>query len=155
MLWMHKTYFLTVLDKDAKEVQELLQNPAIDINKPYEAGVPPIPSGYTALHIAAAFPSYPESVADKKIALLQSLLTAGAQVNAIDNEGRSALFYARTPERAKVLLQHGADTSIQDKYGLTPVAYLGWLIALAPNKIAASDKQRVQELIKQYLQASV
>src|SRR5213078_3197119 len=63
--------------------------------------------------------------------IAQLLLDRGAQVNARDNAGNTALFYAAyrqtsagpipTTELARLLLDHRADPNARDKSGHTPL----------------------------------
>ncbi|KAM7217481.1 Ankyrin repeat-containing domain protein [Rhypophila decipiens] len=96
----------------------------------YSGNVKIVPGG-TALHILA-FAKYYWHVEG-----LRYLLAHGAQVDALDEEGRSPLHIAvgkqidsasRHDTRsiwgtaaARVLLDHGADPNLLDKYGLSPV----------------------------------
>ena len=47
------------------------------------------------------------------------LLLAGADVNAIDEFGRTPVFYANFADVAEIFLKYGADLSVRDKDGLT------------------------------------
>lgn len=47
------------------------------------------------------------------------LLEKGAEVNARDKEGYSAIHVAHSLEMARLLLSHGADVNAEDNYGLT------------------------------------
>lgn len=51
------------------------------------------------------------------LSLVQEWLIAGANPNAVDNDGCTPLFYARSPEMERLLLIHGADPAIRDKSG--------------------------------------
>jgi ankyrin repeat protein len=71
----------------------------------------PDPTGRTALHIV------------NDPAVIAVLLTRGAQVNALDQAGKSPLFNAIYHAPALTALLHaGADTSIEDKVGYTVLA---------------------------------
>ena len=85
-----------------------------------EAGADPNAAdsaGITILMTAAEFP-YPETV--------RLLLASGAEVNAVANDGRTALLNAvwsadSIDEVAKALVDAGADVTIKDRdQGLTP-----------------------------------
>jgi hypothetical protein len=74
-------------------------------------------NGYTLLMAAASYSQLP---------VLQWLLQQAAQnsstavvTNAVDNDGDSALHHASSAEAAKMLIQHGIDTSIRNAAGLT------------------------------------
>ena len=68
-----------------------------------------------------------------RTALMRSLFTEvakiliedGADVDAKDNDGRTALMMAETVERAKLLIEAGADTDVVDKKGNTALIYAG------------------------------
>lgn len=49
------------------------------------------------------------------------LLEKGAEVNARDNEGYSALHVVHSLDMTVLLLSHGADADAADNYGLTPL----------------------------------
>ncbi len=50
---------------------------------------------------------------------VEQLLKGGAKVNARDSLGRTALFYARSSEVIRLLIEHGAHADIRDKTGDT------------------------------------
>jgi len=53
---------------------------------------------------------------------VRSLLDAGAEVNATDDDGFTALIWALTagsPEVVRLLIYSGADVNAQDNYGIT------------------------------------
>nr|WP_232202768.1 ankyrin repeat domain-containing protein [Rickettsia montanensis] len=54
----------------------------------------------------------------------QELIEQGHDVNAKDEKGNTALFYASTKEIAKILLQPGSEIDTVDNYGSTPFFYL-------------------------------
>lgn len=57
---------------------------------------------------------------------VDEVLSAGADVNAVDREGKTALHHAAQRDYSKtaeLLLFHGADTSIRDNYGRTAKDY--------------------------------
>jgi ankyrin repeat protein len=51
--------------------------------------------------------------------MLKLLIDAGAELNATDNEGRTALMYAGDIERVRVLLNAGIDLTLKSKDGKT------------------------------------
>ena len=51
------------------------------------------------------------------VALAQEWLIAGANPNAVDNDGCTPLFHARSAEMERLLLIHGADPTIRNKKG--------------------------------------
>ncbi|WP_407428998.1 ankyrin repeat domain-containing protein [Treponema sp.] len=57
------------------------------------------------------------------IALIENLLYSGAEINAKDDDGWTALMYAarfqKNPDVTRLLLYKGADRTIKNKYGLT------------------------------------
>jgi len=92
-------------------------------------------SGMTALHYAI-------EVLESSTEIVALLLTAGAKVNAVNNQGKTPLIllinphwdcgdgprscYCQVPERqakAKLLLAHGADLYIKDNAGKTVIDY--------------------------------
>lgn len=90
-------------------VQRAIATGALDVNEPHgDAHV-------RALHAAAA-----RGRAD----IVQSLLKAGAQVDVLDNKGKSALHYAAGHDHddvLRVLVSKGADVLRQDMTGTTPL----------------------------------
>jgi ankyrin repeat protein/Zn-finger nucleic acid-binding protein len=74
------------------------------------------------------------------------LLSAGAQIDGIDQDNRSALFYAVEdvqPDKIGVLLKHGAKTGLKDKNGNTVIDIV--------NRIENQEKrQQILKLFKKY-----
>lgn len=63
-----------------------------------------------------------EAVLTKDIVLVSRMLNSGADVNILDEDGRTALMEAvidNNVEIAKLLIQHGADVNKQDDLGET------------------------------------
>ena len=54
----------------------------------------------------------------------ESLIAAGADVNARDVAGRTPLFYVNYPPKAALLLRSGADVHVRDAEGNTPLTWL-------------------------------
>lgn len=52
---------------------------------------------------------------------LNLLLKHGVDVNKLNNNGRNALFYVKTPERAKLLIKFGANINCIDNMGNNPL----------------------------------
>ena len=84
-------------------------------------------------------------------AALEALTAAGAQVNAQDREGRTALMAlaltSPAPENLNILLRAGASPSIRDKNGLTARDYLR-RSDLAENEKKKQEYARVEELLQ-------
>ena len=76
---------------------------------------------------------------------IQFLLTKGAKINAVDDEGKTILhkyfhYVLAEPETAELMLRSGADLYVKDKQGNTPLG------------IAKEMRQkRILEVIKKYL----
>jgi FOG: Ankyrin repeat len=74
------------------------------------------PDGHTALHLAAI---------DGDDGVIEMLISAGAEVDALDSQNRTPLWYAcanNYPDSAavEVLLRAGADTRLRDQAGVSP-----------------------------------
>jgi ankyrin repeat protein len=97
-------------EKEIRRIQVLVQNSPDLINAPGPAGEP------TPLMLAAQ---------RGHLAVARYLLAAGAQVDAWDKDGATALHYAvRAGHKAMVelLLAHGSDPNAQDKAGSSPLS---------------------------------
>lgn len=58
----------------------------------------------------------------KTISLLQALLQSGHSVNTVDNQQRTALFFAvNNPEFTRILIEEGADVNHRDALGRNPL----------------------------------
>lgn len=74
---------------------QLLQSSLSSLNLPLTAADE---NGYTLLHAAASY---------NQIEILQFLLSNQVNINAVDNEGDSALHYAGNAQVAQILIQEG------------------------------------------------
>lgn len=69
-----------------------------------------------------------EAVVGKEIDIVRELLNSGADINAQDEQGRTAIMiatYANDAEMVKVLIDEGADVDIQDDMLNNPFLYAG------------------------------
>jgi len=64
------------------------------------------------------------AVLENNMAGVRECIFNGINVNLIDEEGNTALFYCTSLEVAKFLVENGTDVNIQNKYGFTAVVYL-------------------------------
>lgn len=69
--------------------------------------------GQTPLHCS------PGSIFKRNLVILPAMLAAGADPNAVDNEGNTALHVAPHPILVEALLAHGADLNAQNNAGET------------------------------------
>ena len=98
---------LVLVSCDEARVIYLIDKGA-DVNARNEIGVSP-------LSFASCSP-YPK--------ILESLLSAGADINAQDNEGRTALMTTMGyPDTTEQFIEAGADGNLQDKKGRTALDY--------------------------------
>ena len=65
-------------------------------------------SGWTALMSGAA---------SGNMAIVQLLIESGAQINSKNSDGKTSLFWAKSAELARILIDHGIDILAQDKDG--------------------------------------
>ncbi|MBQ8251260.1 MAG: hypothetical protein IJY92_05050 [Alphaproteobacteria bacterium] len=84
------------------------KTPAEKLHKPNMYGVTP-------MMIIASNPHY------LSVNLLEKLVQKGADVNAVDNEGRNALMYVRDNKTAEALIKMGANVFQKDKRGRSVV----------------------------------
>jgi ankyrin repeat protein len=78
--------------------------------------------------------------------LTQLLIKAGASIEATDNQGRTALFYAvinNQLEKVKALIENGSNVNIQDKKGIT-------VLHLAEDIKDTKQKTKVMKLLKKF-----
>jgi len=108
------------------ELSKLLFNENLNINTMQGWG-----SGSTALMYVAGFENandenYSELFLEKQVALLEFLLDNGADINAVTNDGMTALMCAiksKNKHVAEYLLERGADANIKDTSGNTALTY--------------------------------
>jgi len=113
------------------KMAETLVEKGADFNIPNSAGVTP-------LMFAANGAKYPAPE------MVKFLLNKGAKVNDLDNEGRSALFYAIGKiwvDVTKILIDAGADVNIKDSQGRT-VEYL------LTGEGLKEDREKIRSLVK-------
>src|SRR5579864_5015718 len=100
----HAELFQAIRNGDARAIRRALTTETLEA---------PDSRGATPLMYAAAFGS---------IDAMKMLLEAGADVNAKNNFGASALLWcARDGEKARMLIEHGADVNVRSKQGRTPL----------------------------------
>jgi ankyrin repeat protein len=66
-----------------------------------------------------------------KVAIVRTALEGGADANARDTQGDSALHLAVravSPQEVNLLLEHGADVNVRDRQGRTPLMYAGFFL---------------------------
>lgn len=87
----------------------LLQSSLSTLNLPFTAADD---NGYTLLHAASSY---------CQIATMRFLLEKQVPVNAVDNDGDSALHHAEHVDAAKVLIENGADINLKNAAEKTPL----------------------------------
>lgn len=145
---------LAIRSRDPVALTELLKNnPTIDLNStykgPHKGGVP-LPRGIPPLHIAASY-----ELGD--VFAIEALIKAGADINALDAEGQTALFKAASPEVALALLNNGIDPFIKDNKNKTAIESLATAIE-EHNKYSttvgfAARELAVKNTIEKYINA--
>ena len=88
-----------------------------------------------------------EVAENNDITEIQRLIAAGADVNATDNSGMTALMFAAKEDTAKVLLEAGADVNAKDNDGKTALMFaatnnssdVAWLLLAAGADANAKD----------------
>ncbi|KAJ3279593.1 hypothetical protein HK104_001312 [Borealophlyctis nickersoniae] len=86
-----------------------------------------------------------EAVRAKSLSVLQVLVGKGAEVNVKDDLENWAIHYAvanNDPKTVKLLLESGANPSVADKYGLTPLHH-----AIQASKHAINTSLRIERLL--------
>lgn len=78
----------------------------------------------------------------EKQAIAELLIRHGANVNAVDKDGQSPLFFATSPATAAQLISHGADVNARDKRGLTPLLALSGPIGIPKRGDGINDGRR-------------
>jgi hypothetical protein len=121
--------FFSAVEAGHTQVVEWLLNAGRSINAVDD-------KGNTALHCAAAHGTgtdlhtresvgarrqwYKEAGnAQKSVAMMRALIAAGAQVNALDKQGRPPLFFCASVDAAKVLVEHKADMTLLAANGMS------------------------------------
>jgi len=115
-------------------VMEMLLNHSADIEIPNERGRTPI------MHINRV---------SKNIAALSLLIARGANINATDKDGYTALAQATQQGEIpamKLLLNSGADTEIADNMGQTPIFHTG-SSRVAKGKKGQKEKEEALSLL--------
>jgi len=64
------------------------------------------------------------AVSENNMARVRECIDNGDDVNEVDDEGNTALFWSKSLEVAKFLVENGADVNIQNNLGFTAVVYL-------------------------------
>lgn len=105
---MQDEYFMLCESEDFEALNEFLtKNP--------EAVLLKDDFGFTGLHIVAS---------TDLIETAQVLISKGIDVNAINEDGNTALHIANYPEMTEFLIQNGANINAQNKLGNTPLLEL-------------------------------
>lgn len=71
------------------------------------------------------------------IKTLKALLTAGADVNAVDYNGATPLMWSKNASIAKTLIEAGADVNAKDNSGTTALMFCSYNVDIANVLIAA------------------
>ena len=89
---------------------------------------------------------------DASVQEIQALLQAGADVNAKDEDGRTALIAASTednPEMVRLLLQAGASVNVKDKKGRTALFWVPFRYTIGEFNERVPKKLEVAKLLLQ------
>jgi len=116
-------------------VMEILLNHSADIEIPNERGRTPI------MHINRV---------SKNIAALSLLIARGANINATDKDGYTALAHATQDGEIpamKLLLNSGADTEIADNMGQTPIFHTGSSRMAKEYSLGQKEKEEALSLL--------
>lgn len=85
--------------------------------------------------------------------VIELLVRAGADVNARDKEGRTALFFQHNEDSAKVLIEAGADVNATDSSGQTVIEQMGSesvvVMLLAAGARLPTDQGRLKAMIEE------
>lgn len=132
-----RDFFYAVWKGDLASVQKLHSKSGVGLNSV-------VPKYGLPLCVAAM---------EGRLKVMAYLISKGAQVNALDENGRTALFHAakgNRPESARYLLSKGASSTVRDSYGYVASDYAKLsgakskiyltLTAHSQRKIASKDK---------------
>ena len=90
-------------DGDLDAVRRYIETLGVDPNTQDEFGYNPLAAAVSYQHVA----------------LVNYLLDKGANVNLLDSDGESPIFYCESREMAEILVQHGADLHVKNLEGQT------------------------------------
>jgi len=94
------------------------------IRSGYDANAPAGGFDFTALHDVASNYARLDNLEEKRLDIIDLVLSAGANVNSRDKEQRTPLHVAvwgGGGRVAEILLEHGADVNATDRSGTTPL----------------------------------
>jgi ankyrin repeat protein len=140
--WKQTPLIMAVCNKDTASFRELIGHTPLNLATPHGGTALHYACGYGQLHmvrdlIAAGADVSSTARCFRKTPLMAAcdewphpymvspLIHAGASINLRDNDGRTALFHAVGPltnqQLVEMLLKNGADPTIADKNGITPI----------------------------------